>query len=301
MITSEQEQNITLQDSISHIPDTASVCTRNSISDITFHDSASFIYTIDPHNSDRFPFIFTEKNSIREARKKEFLLKKLRNGNEIPAQPFNDDWFIFAVIASIFLYSFISVISKRFFNDMKRFFLFRGIGDPGSRDMQGLFHWQSTIINLVSFLNIALFAYCAAYYYEFIPEIFPGVIFWIICFVIIITAVTLRHFMCNVTGKISGETNAFNEYIITIYLSYRYLAFISFILAVMVTYTHLFNAQLLFFAGLITVGVVYLIRIIRLFMIFIGKNISILYLILYLCALEFLPVLILMKYVTGLF
>jgi hypothetical protein len=107
--------------------------------------------------------------------------------------------------------------------------------------------------------------------------------------------------MCNVTGKISGETNAFNEYIITIYLSYRYLAFISFILAVMVTYTRLFNAQLLFFAGLIMVGVVYLIRIIRFFMIFIGKNISILYLILYLCALEFLPVLILMKYVTGLF
>jgi hypothetical protein len=228
-------------------------------------------------------------------------MKKLRNGNEIPAQPLTNDWFIFAVMVSIFLYSLISVISKRFFNDMKRFFLFRGIGDPASRDMQGLFHWQSTIINLVSFLSIALFAYCAADYYEFMPEMIPGVIFWIICFVIIIVAVTIRHLVCNVTGNISGETNAFNEYILTIYLSYRYMAFILFILGVMVLYTHIFNAQSLFLAGLIMIGVVYLIRIIRVFMIFIRKNISISYLILYLCALEFLPVLILMKYVTGLF
>jgi hypothetical protein len=242
-----------------------------------------------------------KKNSNREAREKEFLMKKLRNGNEIPAQPFDNDWFIFAVMVTIFLYSLISAISKRFFNDMKRFFLFRGIGDHAYRDMQGLFHWQSTIINLVSFLNIALFVYCVADYYEFIPEIIPGFIFWIICFVIIIVAVTIRHLICNVTGNISGETNAFNEYIITIYLSYRYLAVILFFLAVMVAYTRIFNAQTLFHTGLIMIGVVYLIRIIRLFMIFIGKNISILYLILYLCALEFLPVLILMKYVTGLF
>jgi hypothetical protein len=301
MTTSEQKQNIILQDSISHIPDTASFCTRNSISDITFHDSASFIFTIEPVNSNKFPFIFIEINSIHVAREKEFLMKKLRNGNEIPAQPLTNDWFIFAVMVSIFLYSLISVISKRFFNDMKRFFLFRGIGDPASRDMQGLFHWQSTIINLVSFLSIALFAYCAADYYEFMPEMIPGVIFWIICFVIIIVAVTIRHLVCNVTGNISGETNAFNEYILTIYLSYRYMAFILFILGVMVLYTHIFNAQSLFLAGLIMIGVVYLIRIIRVFMIFIRKNISISYLILYLCALEFLPVLILMKYVTGLF
>ena len=301
MTTSEQEQDIILQDSISHIPDTVSVCTRNSISDITFHDSASFIFTIESVNTDRFPFIFIKKNSTREAQEKEFLMKNLRDGNEIPLQPFNDDWLIFAVMVSIFLYSMISAISKKFFRDMKRFFLFRGIGDPASRDMQGLFHWQSTIINLVSFLSIALFAYCAADYYEFIPEIIPGIIFWIICFVIIIAAVTIRHLMCNVTGNISGETNAFNEYIITIYLSYRYLAVILFILAVMVSYTSLFDPQSLFLAGLIMIGVVYLIRIIRLFMIFIGKNISILYLILYLCALEFLPVLILLKYVTGLF
>jgi hypothetical protein len=44
----------------------------------------------------------------------------------------------------------------------------------------------------------------------------------------------------------------------------------------------------------------YLIRVIRLIIIFLNRNISIFYLILYLCALEILPVLIVIKYFTGL-
>jgi len=42
-------------------------------------------------------------------------------------------------------------------------------------------------------------------------------------------------------------------------------------------------------------------RIIKLFSIFLNRNISILYLILYLCALELLPVVVLIKYFAGLF
>ena len=281
--------------------DTASVCTRNSISDVSFYDSTSFVFTIEPLRTDRFPFVFIEKNSIRESKEKEILMEKLRDGKEMPAQPFSDGWIIFAVMAAIFLYSLISAISRRFFHDMKRFFLFRGVGDPASRDMQALFHWQSTLINLVSFLNIGLFAYCAADYYEFIPEAIPGIIFWMICCVIIMAAVTLRHFLCYITGNVSNETEAFNEYNITMYLSYRYVAVILFILSVMILYTGLFGTKLLFLAGLIMIGVVYLICITRLLMIFIRRNISIFYLILYLCALEFLPVVVLLKYVTGLF
>ncbi len=52
--------------------------------------------------------------------------------------------------------------------------------------------------------------------------------------------------------------------------------------------------------GIIVLGILYLIRVLRLFVIFINRNISILYLILYLCALEILPILISVKYISGL-
>jgi hypothetical protein len=282
-------------------PDTASVCTRNSISDVTFHDSTSFIVTIEPSPPDGFPFTFIEKNINRGTMGKESLLLKLRDGVKIPEQPFNEDWLVFAVMGSIFLYAMISIISRRFFHDMRRFFLFSGVGDPASRDMPALFHWQSTIINTVTFFNIALFAYCAADYFKLIPYIFHGIIFWFLCTVIVIAAVTLRHLVCHITGSISDQIEVFNEYIITIYLSYRYAAVLLFIISLMILYTDLFNTKSLFLSGLAVIGLAYLIRITRLLMIFIRKSISIFYLILYLCALEFLPVLILLKYFTDLF
>ena len=282
-------------------PDTASVCTRNPISDVTFYDSTSFIFTIESPPPDGFPFALIEAGARRESQEKETLIRSLREGDSIPSQPFSGDWPVFAVMASIFLYSLISLISRRFFQDMKRFFLFRGVGDPASRDMQALFHWQSTIINLVSFLNVALFAYCAAEYFEFIPEMIPGFIFWLMCTVLVMVTVTARHLICLMTGNISDQPDAFSEYIITVYHSYRYGAVLLFLISVMIMYTGIFKTEALLLAGSLVTGATYLIRVIRLFMIFIRKSISIFYLILYLCALEFLPVVVLLKYFAGLF
>ena len=78
-----------------------------------------------------------------------------------------------------------------------RFFLFRGINDPSSRDIGGLFNWQSTILNLISFLIIGLFAYCAASYYDLIPSGISGIIFWLISVgIIIICCYFTTYCMC---------------------------------------------------------------------------------------------------------
>jgi hypothetical protein len=186
-------------------------------------------------------------------------------------------------------------------SEVTRFIFFRGIGDPASRDTSALFHWESTILNLISFFNLALFAYCTALYYEYIPSGISGFFFWIITLGVIVAAVTIRHITCYFTGNVSTENNAFNEYIVTIYLSYRIMALVLFILVILISYTRLFPLKALFLTGFITIAILYLMRIIRLFLIFIKRNISVLYLILYLCALEFLPVVVTVKYFTGLF
>ncbi len=107
--------------------------------------------------------------------------------------------------------------------------------------------------------------------------------------------------MLHSPRNITREYDAFEEYIVTIYQSYRFLGITLFLIIVLLSYTNLFPLKSLFIPGFIIAAVVYLMRIIRLFLIFMKRNISILYLILYLCALEFLPVLVLMKYFTDLF
>ena len=300
--TVKSEKSISIQEQLQpELPDTTSVCYRNNISDVTFFDTVNFINRITRPSADRFPYLFVEKNRELKNNARLTLQGHLKNGKEIPEKPYHDDWIIVIVFISVFIYAIISTFPGKLIREVKNFFLYRNIGDSSSSDMGELFHWQSTLFNLVSFLSLALFSYCASIYYEIIPATIPGFLFWLILLMTVISAITLRHIICYITGNASGQSAAFNEYIITIYLFYRYLAFILLIITILLCYTTFLSSKPLFIAGFITTIILYLVRLTKLFLIFINRNISIFYLILYLCALEFLPVGILIKYFTGLF
>jgi hypothetical protein len=280
--------------------DTISVCTRNSIEDVTFYNRDNVVFKIASGSDKQFPFIFTQKVLQQQAEEKAFLIKQLRPGNDLPANPLHTDWMILIILVAALLYSLIKATSKRMMFDFDKFFLFRGIKDSGSRDKGGLFQWQSTILNLSSFLITGLFGYLAASYYDFIPSGFKGFIIWLIALGMISLAITMRHIVCVITGSASGQREIFSQYLLSIYQSYRFGALFLFIIIILMAYTRILPAGVFIISGIITVGMMYLIRVIRLLIIFLNRNISIFYLILYLCALEILPVLIVIKYFTGL-
>ena len=155
--------------------DTTSVCERNIIADITFYDSNNIVSKIESGSFTRFPFIFTEKTRQLKAEARASLIKQLKPGLDIPSQPLHDDWIVLVIITAAFLYSLVRTASKNIFSGVTRFFLFRGINDPASRDIGGLFHWQSTILNLISFFIIGLFIYNSASFYDLIPSSLNGI------------------------------------------------------------------------------------------------------------------------------
>jgi hypothetical protein len=291
---------MTISGSDTQHEDTTSVCVRNSITYITFYDSNNVVFKKNLTSFNRFPFLITEKPAQKQAEARASLINHLKPGKDLPAQPFHDNWIIGVILIAAFLYSLIRTTSKSMFPGVARFFLFGGINDPSSRDVAGIFHWQSTLHNLISFLIIGLFAYCAAYYYNFIPSGIGGIFFWLISLGIIISAVTLRHFVCVIAGNISGEKEVFREYLLGVYQSYRFGALFLFFLIILMSYTLFLPARVGIISGVIVLAIMYLIRVIRLLIIFLNRNISIFYLILYLCALEILPVVISVKYFTGL-
>jgi hypothetical protein len=280
--------------------DTTSVCTRNSIADPTFYDFNSFIFRIGFGSYKQFPFIFTEKVRKQQTEEKAFLIKHLKPGNDLPTYPLHTDWMILIILVAVFLNSLVKRTSGSLSPGFARFFLFRGINDPVSRDTGGLFHWQSTILNLISFLIIGLFGYSAASYYNFIPTGFKGITIWLIALGIVSSAITLRHITCVITGATSGEQEVFKKYLLGIYQSYRFGALFLFFIIILMSYTRILPIRDFIITGIIVVGLMYMIRVIRLVIIFLNRSISIFYLILYLCALEILPVLIIVKYFTGL-
>jgi len=279
---------------------TDSLCFRSCITDVTFYDPNNIVIKIDSGTSVQFPFMFIEKNKQIHNEARKSILKHLRHGQDIPVKPLHNDWIILIIIVVSFLFSVIRAASRNPLPGITRFFLFRNINDPSSRDISELFHWQSTILNLCSFLIIGLFFYNAEMYYNLIPESSEGIIFWVISLGVIVLAVTLRHITCIITGQISGERDLFREYLISIYQFYRFSSLFLFINIVFTSYTTFRPVGNSITSGIIVVGVLYLIRVTRLMVIFINRKISILYYILYLCALEILPVLILLRYFSGL-
>ena len=232
-------------------------------------------------------------------RNNETLSGSLKSGEALPAMPFSNDWTIGVIIFSVILFSIAYASAKTFFSDIARFFLFMGIKEEDKK-MIKLFRWESTLLNISSFFLISIFVYFVASYSNAIPDGFSGFKIWFFSATLIAIAITLRHIICTTTGLLSGATKVFNEYILTVYQSYRFAGFFLSVVIVLFFYTPLITAKSCLIMGCIIITILYLIRILRLFLLFINYKISILYFILYLCALEFLPVLVLIKYISGL-
>jgi hypothetical protein len=202
-------------------PDITAV-SRRPVPGLTFYDTSGVITEPGLQNRLFFPFTLIEKNQKRESEARKILIKHLKEGLPLPVRPFHDDWIILILILSALLFSLIRTFSKRFVPEFTRFFFFRGLGEPASRDIAALFHWHSTLTNLISFFGIALFSYCAGLYYDLLPHGVTGFLFWLICFGVVIVSITLRHITCYLAGTISGQADLFGEYIITVYHSYRF-------------------------------------------------------------------------------
>ena len=282
------------------ITDTISDCSRNIVADIIFSDSTSFIRNSRTAEREAFPFLFVSRSRELAEKKHEILVKSLREGTSFPADQFKADWIVPLILFSVFLLAAVRAVPGNFFRNIFRFLFMRGINENGSRDTGALYQWQSTLLNLSAFSSISLFCYLLLSHYNLsIPGV-NGVVTWLICFAAVSMAVTLRHIVCNITGNISDEPEIFKEYIIGIYQGYRAAGMVFLLLSILILYAVSVPPNGFFITGFAITGLIYLLRVIRLSLIFITRHVSILYLILYLCALEILPVVILVKYVTGL-
>jgi hypothetical protein len=280
--------------------DTSSLCYRNRYSDIAFNDSSGVIQSADIKHIQNFPFVFTGINKKLQEETRASLVRHLKNGEERSTDLFHYDWVLFFVFISALIIGVIKAESGNFFKGLLRFITFRGMNESASRDIASFFQWQSTLFNLASVITISLFAFFSALQYSFVPIGGNRILFWILLFTIIAGAVILRHLLCVITGNISGEKEIFREYLFWIYQGYRLTGIFLLLISILILYTFFIPADTLFYCGFSLLILVYIIRVFRLFLIFINRHVSIFYLILYLCALEILPVAILIKYVTGL-
>jgi hypothetical protein len=110
-----------------------------------------------------------------------------------------------------------------------------------------------------------------------------------------LAALMLRHLICIIMAEVSGLKSVYREYMNVIYNTWFADAIILFILNAIILFAPLNNTLPVIISGIIITAIFLIIRILRLLTIFLNWHISVLYFILYLCALEVLPVLVIMK------
>ena len=101
-----RHKSITLhQNILPDYSDTTSVCTRNSIADVTFYDFNNFILRIGYGSYKQFPFILAEQGRKHQIEERAYLIKQLKPGKELPSHPLHTDWMIIIILVSAFLFS----------------------------------------------------------------------------------------------------------------------------------------------------------------------------------------------------
>jgi hypothetical protein len=280
--------------------DTTTLCYRNVIADVNYADTTNILFRSDPALLQNFPYVFTAKNRVLQEEFRAKLINHLKSGETLSPAIFKSDLLLPFLVLTVFIFGLIRSEISRFFKDILKFISFRGINESTSRDVGSLYQWQSTLFNLSAFINISIFSFLAAVWFNIINVDSKQLNYSILFFAITVSAITIRHLTCIIVGNVSEQQEIFREYLLEVYQSHRLISLFLLVISILILYSTLIPVNVLFYTGFAIVALLYFYRIIRLFLIFIKRHVSILYLILYLCALEILPVGIIIKYFTGL-
>lgn len=212
---------------------------------------------------------------------------------------FQADWITTVFVIALIVYAVVATFSRYQFTEIVRSFTFRTSAYQAT-DSQGIFSWQATIANLVSFINLSVFIYFITLLYgDLFPFMYDGWQRWGIILLSFIVFVTIRHIITVITGLISNSMPAFMEYLHKIYVGYRSMGLAIFPVNITISLLYDPPVEILLKTGITIIFFIYIIRIINLLAIFLKNRLPIFYFILYLCALEILPLALLFKLIAG--
>jgi hypothetical protein len=223
-------------------------------------------------------------------------------GQPIPPEAFDID-FSFALLSFAFvLLALLIAYAGKTLSSGLAFLSFRRQNEIPAPSTSGVFSWPPAFRNIFTVINVSIFSASSlilsgtfsmsgnAASVKLISVIAGG----------FLGAILLRHLACIIVAETTGLTTVFREYMNVVYNGWFLNALIMFLLNFLILFPAAESPNLFIISGLIASFLLLIVRILRLLSIFVKRHISILYFLLYLCALEVLPVLMIMK-VFGIF
>ncbi len=249
--------------------------------------------------TEEFPVSFTRASETLRNKVMAEYASARKEGIPRNDEGIKSDWMLPLVLLATLIFIFLRNLPGNFLKNAIGFLTLRSPATSFSRETGKLSDIQSILFGINICICSGLFSYIAARYFNIsLPGMNEtGTMIALVAFSFFF--ISARMIIVNLTGIISEQKQIFSEYRQTVQTFYRIAGIMAFFLSVMTIYSGIFSEKVWIITGFITLLLLYFLRIIRLFIIFINKSASLLYLIFYLCALEILPVAVLVKYLSG--
>lgn len=207
--------------------------------------------------------------------------------------PVNNDWFILIFFGIMILFA-----SVKYLFDSYVWNIFVSIVNFSTAALmfreRNLIYAQSSFkLKVFAYVALGLFFYQFCDYYEMNP--FSG--FWGYIFIqgIVLAFFQLKKFVYLLLGFISENQTDTSEYLYSFDNCLKVMGMVIISIVAFVAWAPVHNHFILFAGGLALLAIIYISLLLRGILIFAKKQFSIFYLFLYLCILEILPLLVIMK------
>lgn len=213
----------------------------------------------------------------------------------IPITSYNSDWMVGVLLFALILmaivrFSFSKYLHKIFDSILNYQTASNLLSEKNMRNLRG-----SIFLNFLFFVNLALFLVQYAVYILSLNQDNNNFIFFLYSFLILVVVYSGKAIIIRLMGYIFGTIKESKEYLHTVFIYNKNLGVFLLPITLSVPFIALYATPMLLNFGLFITLVFYLFRLFRGFKILFRQHVSIFYMILYLCALEILPLLMIYK------
>ncbi len=241
-------------------------------------------------------------HKLEKAKQKEFTQEFKEKVFVINYKQINEttnNWMFWLILGVLVLFGWSRLFYKKQLDLLMSAILHYNFAVKGIRNASENSQRFSNMLQFIFSVNIALFTYQV--YNYFVPLTLTG--FKALGVVLIITIAFLllygvKDMFYKFLGFIFNEQSYAYEYLFNVHLYNRVLGLFLFpvIIAFGFVQEHVIDHKLILYAGFLMLVIFFIFRIIRGIQISIKANVSILYMFLYFCTLEILPIAILVKF-----
>jgi len=204
----------------------------------------------------------------------------------------NPDWLIGVLVLMFLLFATVKLIFNKYLSQLVQSTINYSTFTRTFRERYfNLFH-ASFRLDVIFNMILALFSYQFISLYKINFGLSKSYYVYLACLGIVIGYFTAKRILYYIIGVLTESKHEIQEYLFSITVFNRVLGLFLLPISATIAFIPLSQVEPLLFAGLGIIIIFYLMSLIRGAKIFLKKQFSISYLILYLCTLEFLPLLL---------